>query len=502
MSDQNQRSGADAPPVERSSIRKNAFHMLSSQSVTWVFATVIAVLVPRYLGPAIAGQYRLATSLWLIGSIFIGLGTSRYLEVEIARSSDRGLRLVGSVVVLRVFAFCAVSLGLLGYLRLTSADTTLVLLVVVFGLGILATQVAEPMSSGFIGLERMSVPATQAVLTRVLGAAGMLLLIALGASAYALAGATVAATLVAGVYVAVRFTRLTRLSLSGWRDRIPNIVKLSVPFMAVGTALIVYQQIDIVVISWRASEEDLGWYGTAEGFFGSLLFPTTILMVVLFPSLGRTYLHDPPRFRSLVDHAFNLLLVVSVPLGLGIALIGPSLARFLWGDAFGGAGEALVVLGPVAILTSGTIVFGTVAMATGRTWTWSVVIFLAAAVTVPLDLVLVPWASDRYGNGAIGGALAYLITEGLQFVAGGVLIVGFLWNRDLVLRSLRVLLAGAAMVAIGLPFRDGPFWLTIAVCAPVYVLAIFVLRVLRDEERAMLGNAVARVGIRRGRVRR
>ena len=46
--------------VERSSVRRNMAQMASSQVVTWLLATLTAVIVPRYLGPEILGRLQLA----------------------------------------------------------------------------------------------------------------------------------------------------------------------------------------------------------------------------------------------------------------------------------------------------------------------------------------------------------------------------------------------------------------------------------------------------------
>ena len=94
------------------------------------------------------------------------------------------------------------------------------------------------------------------------------------------------------------------------------------PFLGVALALALYRQVDVLVIAEVAGERDLGWYSAADTLFGSLLFPTTIILASIFPTLGRLHEHDPPEMRRLVTKTFSLLILVSVPVGLGAAVVG------------------------------------------------------------------------------------------------------------------------------------------------------------------------------------
>jgi O-antigen/teichoic acid export membrane protein len=259
--------------------------------------------------------------------------------------------------------------------------------------------------------------------------------------------------------------------------------------------LVLYQQIDVVVISWTAASEDVGWYGTADTLFGSLLFPAVVVTATIFPSLGRLHVDDTAGLTDLVQRAFSTLIIVAVPIGLGTTLVAPAFAPQLYGEEFRETGTVLAILGPVIILTFGTILFGTVAQSTARVQLWIWVLLLAAFLTIPLDIVLVPWASDRYGNGAIGGALAYVITESVQFTIGLFVIAPFLVRRDIGWRVSRVLLAGAVMFAAGWPLRDAFVMIPIVACATVYVVLLFAFRVITDDERQLIGHTLQRVGI-------
>jgi O-antigen/teichoic acid export membrane protein len=487
-----------SPLPARASIRRNVFHMLSSQLFTWTLATVLAVVVPRYVGTDTQGQLRLATSLWTIGGIFVAMGTSEYLRLEIARTSRNGLRYVGPVLVIRTLSFLVTSIAIGIYVVLAESDRSFVLIVTFVGGAMLIGTWSDVIGAAFVGMERMTVPAIGTAATKLLLAVGVLAVILADGGAYGILAVGLVVGLCGLGWISWKFRETASITVRGWMSVSSRIMRASVPFMAAGAALVIYQQIDVVVISWVAGDSALGWYSTADALFGSLLFPATIVMGTVFPTMGRLHQDDPEALTVLLKRAFEALVLVAVPIGLGTTLIATRFAPILYGEAYRKTGPVLAVLGPVIILTFGTILFGTVALATGRNRLWVRLLLGCAALTVLLDLLLVPWADDRFANGAIGGAIAYTITEFIQLAVGIWKIAPFVARRPTVWYTGRVLLAGGIMFTIGLLLRNLPLPVLIAGCSVVYVIAIFGLRVVTRDQRRIVTDVLSRLGVGRG----
>ncbi len=473
--------------------------MMNAQLVTWVMAMVLSVVVPRYLGPSTVGQFRLATALWLLGRILVAAGTTRFLQLEIARFGRQELRLVGPVILVRTATFVVVAAALGLYAVASDQGRVFEVLMIIVAIDSLFYVWMEAMSTAFVGLERMATPATVNAIVRICVTITTLVVIVLNGSVYAI-GAASGVGFMLGLIILVRRLRpLTPIVSRNDVVHTREVMAGSLPFMFSGAALVLYQQIDIVVISWTASDAAIGWYATADSLFGSLLFPATVLTATIFPTLGRMSNDDPEGLRRIVQRAFTSLVLLAVPIGLGTVLVAPSFAPLLYGDDFDETGVVLAILGPVIILTFGTILFGTLAQATGRVRLWTFVLFGSALLTIPLDLALVPWAEERYSNGAIGGALAYLLTESIQFLIGLVVIARFIATRSLSSRVVRILAAGGVMFLAGWPLRQSFVLIPAAVCAIVYAACLFVFRVVTEDERAMLQSITGRLGIgRRG----
>jgi O-antigen/teichoic acid export membrane protein len=481
--------------LPRSSIARNVAQLLASQVLTWAMSLAVAITVPRFLGPTAVGQLRLAFSLWAITQVVIGLGTSMYLTLVMAKDRVRGVALVGPILVLRTVAFSVASVILAVFVSISNPEPEFVAIMVVSGIGILLGTWSDLIGAAFLGLERTGAPAMAGVVSRTIGTIVTVLAVVFGADAVAVVAIGAASSMLGLLMVLRSLRQVMRVRLRGWWAQSPAILKGSVAFMVTGGLLTVYREVDTVVMSVLVDREVLGWYGTADQLIGSSLFMVTIVMAAIFPVLGRLHATDRPKFVNLVERSYGSLLVAAVPIGLGVVVVAPQLVPLLYGREFEPTAQVLIVYGLVSPLTFGAILFGTVAITTGRQRFWNVVMLVGIVATIPLDLVFIPWADRTYSNGAIGGAMAYFVTEGFMFVIGLLKVCPYLINRSTMSRSARILLAGCLMFAAAWPLHDRPLVVPIVVGAVVYIAAIVALRVVTDDERLMVGRALERLGV-------
>lgn len=485
----------DRRPAARSSIGRNTLHMMSSQAATWVLATVLAVAIPRMLGEDATGELRLAFSLWLMVQVVVGLGTSTHLNLSTARHPGQGLAMVGPVLLVRTIGFVVASAAFAVYLSISDASAELTLLILLSGVQLLFASWGDTLASAFFGLERMSVPAITGVISKVLGTAAAIVVLFAGGQAWTVVAVMIVANGISVAILAVAFRRIAPIRFAGWHLSIGDIVRKSLPYLATGAILTIYQQVDTVVIATIVDEATLGWYAASDALFGSLLFPASILAATVFPALGRLHVHAPHELPALVRRTFSLLLLLAVPIGLGTTVIAGPFAPLLYGADFAEAGPVLAVLGVVIVFTFCTILFGMVAVATGRQRFWTLLMLVAVILTIPLDLILVPWTATEFSNGAIGGALAYVVTELLMLVVGAWKIVPYLFTRSSVWRWARIIAAGGLMVLAAFPLRNEFLLIPIATGAVVYCSAVLAFRVMTEYERHLVGKVLARTGI-------
>jgi O-antigen/teichoic acid export membrane protein len=257
-------------------------------------------------------------------------------------------------------------------------------------------------------------------------------------------------------------------------------------YLITALVLIAYQQIDKLFIVQLIDIRTVGWYGTAMNLFGTLMFVPVVIGTVIFPTLSRNYVSDKAVLNKIAQRGLDLMFLIGVPVGLGLLIISKPLINLLYGAEFAPSGPILGMLGIVLIFTYLNTFLGQLLISTDRTGPWNMVMLAGVVLTAPLDLILVPWTHTTFGNGALGGATAFLFTEA-GMVIGAVMLMPkgmLLWAN--VRTAALCLCCGLVMLATSWWWRDTMMPLSILVGAITYISLIFLLRVVPHDDLLVL----------------
>ena len=482
---------------DKRTIVKNAGFLMASQIATWMLTLLLTVFLPRYLGAAAIGKFHLANSTWAIAGILISFGMDTLLTKEIARRPDETTELLGTSLLLRALLYLPALAGMIGYLALFRYPADTALVVYIIGAAALIQQFGGAVQASLQGLERMDRLALANVASKATTTAGSLLMLALGQGIYAVAGVSVISAV---VYLTLQlwFVRQHYAIELRWNlSDATRMLRNGLPYMASQAFLILYQQVDIVTISLLVDDRTVGWYGAADQLFGTLLFVPTVFITAVFPSLARSFAERPEDLPKLMSRSFGMLLLISVPVGLGIMVLADATVVLLFGDGFAGSGPVLSVMGIVLLLTYQNMLLGRFLIATDRQNVWTGITAAITLASIPLDLVLIPWCQRAFGNGAIGGALKFVITELAMLVVGlRLLPKGSLGKADAWL-AIRCLIAGGLMALVTWPFRDAFVAIPLALGVTAYVVVALALGLVRRDEIAAFSQAARRTVMRR-----
>lgn len=490
---------APAPQMtSRGVVGRNIAVLLGSQVVTWSLALVLTVFEPRFLGPDGIGQLRIAIAIWSIVNVFAELGTSTLLTLEFARDPRRATALLGPVIRLRAAAEIVAAVAILVFCLAAGYDAETGVTVAMIGIGLAIGLFAEIARFSLHGLQWMGATARADIASKAV------LVVAVVATLVAGGGppAVAAVMILPSALACWMLWRALRTQLEpvprGARLSEMTVLRRSSPYL-VGTAVaVVYAQIDIVVISLVATTDEVGWYAAAATLFGSLLFIPSMITTSLFPALAQMHEHRPEAVPSLLARSVRSILLVAVPMGVGTIVVADAVATLVLGDDFENSGPVLAAFGVVLIIMFQTILFGQFAFAIGRHRLYITAMVIATIATLPLDLILVPWTRARFDNGAIGGAIAYVITEGFLLVVAIWKLAPQLFERATVVRVVKCTIGAAALLAAAWPLRDSFVALPMIAGGLAYVVAVLVLRIPNQEEweigRRLLAKVRSKVG--------
>jgi O-antigen/teichoic acid export membrane protein len=148
------------------SVARNMGALLSSQIVTWLLATILVWFVPRYLGAESFGEFRLASSIWLIAGIIAQFGTSTLTTIEVARHRTSARSFVRHVIRVRLVLLAIVAPVVIGIFVVGPYSRSTLEVGVIVGVGAIVTMFLTAFESGLHGLQEMGRSASAHVVTK------------------------------------------------------------------------------------------------------------------------------------------------------------------------------------------------------------------------------------------------------------------------------------------------------------------------------------------------
>jgi len=469
-------------------IAKNASVLMLSQLITWSLTLTLMVFLPRALGATAMGQYHLANSIWAIAAVFSIFGMDVFLTKETSRHPENISDTFGVILVFRAFVF-TLSFGFVAlYVHLADYESETVRVIFIIGLSGFFLLFSGVCRAALQGIERMEFISLADILSKAFMTMGGLTVLFLGkgiiAIGYIVIGASIVNLLIQGFYL--NQVRPIQLQFN-WKTA-KQVMQESFPYFLVSVFAVIYVQIDIVIISLLVNEEVVGWYSVADIVSGTLMFIPVIFITAVFPALTRLHASEDESnmLGKLMSKSFDLLALLSIPIGLGVMVLASHIVVLLFGEAFINSGPVLSVAGIVLILMYQNILLGRFVISIDRQKTLTIIMAVATVATIPLDLLLIPWCQKMFGNGAIGGALAFAITEGGIMITGLYILPRGLIGWQNAWTVGRAFIAGLGMAAVVWFFRDYFIAIPIIIGATVYLLLILLMRVVPKEDWMLL----------------
>jgi O-antigen/teichoic acid export membrane protein len=475
---------------------RNVLALGASQIVTTAASATLALMLPRYLGDANLGKLAFASAYTGIFAVFASLGAGLYVTKEVARDSSRTLSYTANAAAMRVPAM--IVLALLGVLIVNVAgydtDTKRTVYVLFLAVGIAA--VYDIMISALQGLQEMKFVARAQVAGTVMTAAAVVALLVTGhgivwvALAYAagaflgLLVATVALLRHTGTHMkvgrgAVSAGRRIATNLTVWRA----IFIGGLPFFVWQVSLLIFAQIDRVMLSAMTGDAVVGWYEAAYRIVGFPTFVPVIAMTVAFPALANSFRGDRGTFNSITQRAVQGVLIATIPISTGIMVLAFRAPGVLgYPSEFERSIPLMIILAVHIPIMSADMILGTALNAADRQRQWAMAGVAAACLNPSLNAVAIPLTDSAYGNGAIGAASATVATEVFMMVAALWLLPRGVVGWSTLSPVIRALAAAGVMAGTVWLLRDEFIVVPVAVGAAVYMAGCLAMGVIKPSD--------------------
>jgi len=481
--------GADGPPTGTASgLGRNVAALTGGQLATWTMTIAWTLVVPRLLGPSQMGVLVMAWSVSAVLGVFLGLGTRNYLVREMVARPERGSSLVGTAVALRLCFVPLFVIAVVVYVhvaRLTS-ESSLVLYLATGATVFLL--LAEPWQAGFQAKEQMHYLAMSDVFSKsAQGLVGIVLVLV----GFRTVGLTACWMVTCGLVVVLDAWWLRRLMPVDFRTSLSKMRSLfqdSIPYYASGTVFMVYLWIDSVMLALLAPARVVGWYGVPTKLFTTLMFVPVIVSTAWLPRLVSAFERGPDSLRRVARTPVELVFVMALPVCVGSAMLAGSAIHVLYGSSYLPSVPVMRILALTIPLMYLSIILSQVVVAANRPMAWTWIMATAAVVNPVLNLVLIRRYQASAHNGAIGAALALLLTESVVLVLGVVAARHQVHVGHLLGRFFKAGLAALCMWAAMYVSAPVGFVVEGAVGILVYAVLVVVLRAVPAETVGAVGH--------------
>jgi O-antigen/teichoic acid export membrane protein len=442
-------TAAAVPQPEEQVVGRNVRVLATAQLITWTMTLLWTFVVPRSLGPGGMGTIMSAWSVTGILGVVLGLGTRNYLvRASVVEPAEQG-RLVGTALVLRVLSAPIVLGAAIAYGQIVDWSDHAKLALYLAAAAQICVQVAEPMQAAFQAVERMEYLAYSDVINKsAQGLLGIAVVLA-GAGVIGVMTCWFVMTAVVVVLDLYWLRGLVHIDLRTNLRRMARLARESLPYWAFGVFFMVYLWVDFVMLSLMTNTDEVGWYSVPTRLFQTLMFFPVVVATAFLPAFVRGFEEGGDRLRRSAQAPVELVLLLSLPICAGTAILAKPLIHVLYGSAYDKSVAVMIVLGICIPPMYLNIMMAQVLIAMNRqaNWTW---VMAATTVVNPLfNLLLIPWTHDRFDNGAIGASLSLLFTELICIAAGFVMIGRHVFDAGTLRRAVLGTGAAGAMWAVG-----------------------------------------------------
>jgi len=456
----------------------NTGAMVAARVYLLVASGALSIYAIRTFSVDSYGRYAVAAALIMIFGLLSEMGISTITLREMSMGAGRSrevlavalwAELITSVLAAALMFPVALALGyrgaLFGLLGLGAA------IILVQGL-------LSALEAAFQARRVLVYTAALVVIQATVGVIVGFVLVAGGAGPRGLLTGTLAGYLAAAPvgFVLVRARLGIRPQLRGAWRRVPPLVRAALPVAATGGTAIIYDRIDVLMLSRLDSIHAAAIYNVPLTILQYSALVPSIVATAFFPLLALLLRTDPPAARDSFALVLRIFALLSVPIAITFTLGGETIVTTLFGSRYRDSGGPLSVLAWSVVLAFLNYLFWYALLAAYREGAKFRIMLTGLGLNVALNLVLIP------AFGPTGAAFS--------LVASDVLIVA--WQGLLIRRHLfeipfaRLLVKPAVALLASLPvaillFRVGGLTAGVA-AALVYAGVLLSLRYISLEE--------------------
>ena len=316
------------------SVIKNAEWMVGEQLVQMAISFVLSIVSTRYLGPSNFGIINYCSAYVAFFSSISALGLEGVLVKELVTSPDKEGLLVGTSLVMRICSglFSVVSITVL-LIIVKPGDYTIQLVGLLQSL-VLLFKAFEVFDFWFQSKLKSKYVSLIKIVSYVLVAAYKVFILATAKSVLWFAFSTSLDFLIIALMLMVVYPQQSGPKLSFSWVLAKELLKNSYHFILSSFFVLIYTQMDKLMIEAFFDETQVGYYGIATTIYNYWALVLTALINALRPSIISTKSVNEGEYVKRLKRLYALLAYLSFAAALFFTFFGKFLIPLVYGDAY------------------------------------------------------------------------------------------------------------------------------------------------------------------------
>jgi O-antigen/teichoic acid export membrane protein len=413
------------------------------------------------------------------------LGFNQLTIREVARDKILAKKYMGNILIIKLFLsliFFALVVAVVNLMQYPS-DTKMI--VYIFGASTVLTSFGGLFRAIFHAFEKMEYESLLTIIRQIIVVSIGLTLLFLGYNLLQV----VSVYLIGGI-VDIAFSSLVmvkkfakpefEIDITFWKRSIIS----AIPFGLTSIFIIIFDKIDIVMISMMIGDAPVGWYNAAVTLVIGLSFIPGVFLGALFPVFSRFYVSSTESLKSSYETAFRYLFIITFPIGVGTTLLADKFILLIYGTQYTPSIIALQILIWWHVIGSLCWLLGTVLLSINKQKIFAVSTGIGAIFNVIANLFFIPIMSY------VGASITTVATDIILFVFLFYYVSKYLYRVSLCDTIMKPIAAGAVM-GIGIYYiQSFNLLMVIAIAVVIYFLALVAFGGISKEDIKLIKGVI------------
>lgn len=457
----------------KQTVVKNIFWLTAGQIGSRLIRAAVIIYAARVLGAGEYGLFSYALGLAGFFTIFADVGVNSILTREVSQKPERASEYFATSFWIKFVLLIGTCLLILFVVPYFSKIDEAVLILPFIAALTFFDNLREFTLSFFRGKEKMETEALVNILMNVIITLSGFFILSYVATAKAVT-LTYAASAGIGALLAIIFLRKEYSKIFSHYNHslIKPIIKAALPIAILSLFGVFMLNIDMVMLGWWRSAEEIGFYSAAQKIVQVLYIIPAIIAAGIFPALSRFFgKGEKEKVSHIMESAVAGVFFLALPLAIGGIILAKPIIQLVYGIEYVPAVPAFQILITTVLFVFPGTLFGNYVIAHNEQKKYAKYVAGAAIGNVLFNALLIPTF------GIVGASLGTIIVQfGYNFLVWGMVkkINNFYTFRNIK----KILLASILMggTAIFINWLEISVIFNIIISGGIYFLILFILK--------------------------